>query len=207
MIKALTQDAVKRRLRALLAQAKGTRWDVFLARLATVLGLAAYILPYAGLVPGKVGKLVSLACLIALALTPRITKCAGLLTPTYEQQVPFLKVLPDLLRTLLTAPQITAQAQADAAAQQARVQAQFAAKQAEAEKAAFIVEVTAQVTAEVKNALETGGFGPGELSDDVPPALKQPPAPVALPVPGPPEPEKEQGKDEQGKDEKTGEQL
>ncbi len=181
-MKALTQDAVKQRLRALLAQAKGTRWDVALARLATVLGLAAYILPYVGLIPGKWGKGISFGCLVALALTPRITKCAGLLTPTYEQQVPFLKVLPDLLRTLLSAPQITAQAQADATAEQARVAAQFAAKQAEAEKAAFIVQVTAEVTAKVKDALKTGGFGPGELSDDVPPSLKQQPAPVATPL-------------------------
>ena len=152
---------VKQRLTALLAQAKGTRWDRVAARVCGCLALLAGLAPYAHLIPGPTGAIIAGLLGFTGQFLPRAQKAAGLLSLAYGQQTPFLKVLPQLVQTLLTAPQITAEAKAQADAD--------TQKQAEN---ALDQRVEQKVEEMLKSGMFTVGTGPGNLSGSVPEALR-----------------------------------
>ena len=152
---------VKQRLIALLAQARGTRWDRVASRLCGCLALLAGLAPYAHLIPGPTGAIIAGLLGFTGQFLPRAQKAAGLLSLAYGQQTPLLKVLPELLKTLVAAPQITADAKAqDKAAAQKQAQD------------AFDQRVEQKVEAVLKSGMFTAGAGAGNLSEAVPETLR-----------------------------------
>lgn len=155
---------VKQRLDELLAQAKGTRWDVLASKtcftvcaaLTTVAGLS----PYTGFIPGRAGTIAAGVVGCAGAILPRATKAAGMLKTAQDQKTPFLKVLPQIALVLLTAPKITADAKSQA---EAAVRAQQAQ-----DRANIITETADLIEARLKTGAYTAGTGAGNLSQDVP---------------------------------------
>lgn len=152
---------VKQRLTALLAQAKGTRWDRVAARVCGWGAILIALSPYAHLLPGPEARIIAGVLGFVGQYLPRAQKAAGLLSLAYGQQTPFLKVLPQLVQTLLTAPQITAEAKAEADAK--------AEKQAQD---AFDQRVEQKVSDLLKSGMFMAGTSPGSLSEDIPEALR-----------------------------------
>ena len=153
--------ALKQQLAGLWAQTRGTRWDVVAGRIATGLGVVAGLAPYAGWIPGRTGAAVAGACALCAGLTPRVTKAAGLLKTAYGQQTPLLKVLPEIVSTLLAGPSIIAQAKA-AEADEAKAQAQ-----AEDDK-----RIAQQVEAQLTKLGIKPGTSKDSLSAEVPADLQ-----------------------------------
>ena len=149
--------ALKQRLADILAQAHGTRWDVVAGRVATGLGIIGGLSQYAGWIPGRTGSVIGVICVVCAGLSPRVTKAAGLLKTAQDQQVPLLKVLPQIISTLLAGPSIIAQAKA-AEADEAKKQAQAADDERIAQK--------------VKSELTKLGISRSALSGDVPADLQ-----------------------------------
>jgi len=173
-------NTVRQRLKAILAQARGVRMDVVLGRVAVILGLLGGLGAYAHLIPGQSGTLLCTVCLVAAGLCPRVQRAAGLLAAAHDGQTPLLKVVPALIQTLLSAPQIVAQAKTQAEAEaQAR-----SADQARRDQSALVV----QVTSAILGKMITGEYSRASLSRDVPAelqaALKNTLAPAGgVPVP------------------------
>ena len=152
---------VKEQIRALLAQAKGTRWDVLACRACGILSVTAGFSQYAGFIPGRTGAIVAGISGGAAALLPSATKAAGLNTAAYNQKTPFLKVLPAVAQTLLAGPSIIAGAKA-AEADEAKAQAQ-----ADDDK-----RIAQQVEAQLTKLGIKPGTSKDSLSGDVPADLK-----------------------------------
>ena len=152
---------VKQKITALLAQAKGTRWDRVAARVCGWGAILIALAPYVHLLPGPEARILAGILGFIGQYLPRAQKAAGLLSLAYGQQTPFLKVLPQLAQTLLSAPQITAEAKAQAEAE-AQKQAQDA----------FDQRVEQKVGELLKSGMFTVGTGPGNLSGAVPEALR-----------------------------------
>lgn len=156
--------ALKQRLLDILAQAKGTRWDVVASQTVGVIGALAGIAPWAHLIPGKTGAAIAGASAVAAAILPRATKAAGLLATAYGQKTPLLKVVPQLLSTLFSGPAIIAQAKA--------AEAQQIADQVAQKQQSDYAKLMNDAIDEIERRLKTGSFTAGELSQDVPEMLK-----------------------------------
>lgn len=169
------RGAVTARARAVLAQARGTRWDRIAGRVAGSLGFVAGLSAYTGFVPGKAGALLAGVCAVCAMLAPRANRAAGLLAAAYGQNRPLLPVLWEVAQVFANPTAIIAEAKSaaqDAEAEQVRQQAD----QKQQEQAAIIEAAVAKAVTDF-----TGSYNKGQLSEAVPEILKKPLEPVAAP--------------------------
>lgn len=169
------RGAVTARVRALLAEARGTRWDRIAGRVAGALGVVAGLGGWIGFIPAKYAAPAAGVCAACGALAPRATRAAGLMAAAYNQKRPLLPVLWEVAQVFANPTTIIAEAKS--AAQNA--EAEQARQQADQTKQAQAALIEAAVAEAVRSY--TGSFGPGQLSKDVPEALKKPLQPVSAP--------------------------
>lgn len=173
------RGAVTARARALLAEARGTRWDRVAGRIAGGLGVVAGLGGWIGFIPAKYAAPAAGVCAACGALAPRATRAAGLLAAAYDQQRPLLPVLWEVAQMFANPTAIIAEAKSaaqDAEAEQVRQQAQ---QTQQAQTALIENAVEAAVAKAVTDF--TGSYNQGQLSKDVPEALKKPLEPMASP--------------------------
>lgn len=186
------RGAVTARARALLGQARGTRWDRIAGRVAGLLGFVAGLSAYVGIIPAKYAAPFAGICAFCAMLAPRAMRAAGLMAAAYDQQRPLLPVLWEVAQVFANPTAIIAEAKSaaqDAERAQTRQQAamlvQEGQQKADQEKAQQTTLIETAVEAAVGKAVAelSSRFRRDQLSQDVPDNLKAAfAAPAADPI-------------------------